>query len=495
MDAVQEKRLTNKEIMGYAFSGLASMFGMITFGFLNMFYPMIGMDMNLFSTALLVARVVDFFVTLFVGGIMEKVKLRIGGGKYRPWLFVGQFVFYFGMVLLFADPVPGNDLVHFIIVVVGSILVNTTMSFIATAQFGIIPAMAGSSADDRNSLTIWSYRMMTFGSIFTSASGAYILAFIGSIFPPPLNYTIMTAIFGLFYFIGVAVLRGISKPYDIVVDTPVGMAGPSVSVGDMVKAVTTNGQLLILLLVNTLSMIGMMAMMNVMIYYWQLIVPFTHNVAMAVSFPGLFTLGNTISTVASSVFAIFGPMLGTKVGKRNAIFLGLLGSFVSGVLNFFFGGKMWVLYVCISMIGTFAAALFAGFGINYALDCGEYGLWKTGQDHRLVIMSMTNMPMKIAAIIGGFILYALAAIGFDSNAVQMSAMTGELPAFLTDDFVTAFMFCMCMIPAVLNLLAALLIKFAYKITDEDAARYAKENMDRMMAAGGFGGFGAPPEAE
>jgi Na+/melibiose symporter-like transporter len=306
-----------------------------------------------------------------------------------------------------------------------------------------------------------------------------------------MNYTIMTAVFALFYFVGIAILRSIAKPYDIVEDTP-GFAAPKVSLGDMVKAVTTNSQLLILLTVNTLSMIGMMAMMNIMIYYWQLIVPYTHGVPMGTSFPGLYTLGSTITTLASFVFAMFGPILGTKVGKKNAIVIGMLGSTVSGVLNFFFGAGMWALYVAISMIGTFAAAMFAGFGINYALDCGEYGLWKTGQDHRLVIMSMTNMPMKIAAIIGGFILYVLAAVGFDSGAVMMSTMTGELPAFVNDDFVTAFMLCMCLVPAIFNLLGALLMRFAYKITDEDAAMYAKENMERMMAAGGFGGFGAPP---
>ena len=494
MDNIHDRTLTNKELIGYCASSLATMVGMISFMFMSLYWPMVGMDMNLYSTALLVSRVFDFFVTLFVGGIMEKVKLTIGGGKYRPWLLVFQFFVYAGMVMLFFDPVPGNETVHFIVVTVGSILLNTASSFVATAQFGLTPLLAGSKAENRTRLTTWGYRTMTFTSIFTSASGAYIAAGLGMFFAPPLNYTVMTIGFGVFYLVGVGLIRAIAKPYDVVSEEPSAFGAPKVSVGDMVKAVTTNSQLLVLLLTNTLSGIGMMTMMGLMMYYWQLIVPYTHHIPISTSFPGLYTIGSTISTVASTIFAMIGPAIGNKVGKRNGIVIGMLGSALSSLLCFFFGAGSWALYIGISMIATFSSSVFAGFGINYALDCGEYGLWKTGQDHRLVIMSMTNMPMKISGIIGGATLYILTAIGFDAVAFGQAMMQGQVAAFVDDKFVTAFMALMCLTPAAFNLMAGLLMRFAYKITDEDAARYARENMERMMAAGGFGGFGAPPEA-
>ncbi|MCL2137561.1 MAG: MFS transporter [Coriobacteriia bacterium] len=485
MDVTQEKNLTNKEVLGYSFYSVASMLGMITFTFLNMFYPIIGMNMTLFSTALLVARIGDFVITLFVGPIMEKVKLKFGGGKYRPWLFIFQFVIYFGMVLLFSDPVPGNDVVHFIVVVVGSLMVNTSMSFIVTAQFGIIPQMAGASAVDRNRLTAWNYRAMTLGQVLTSATGAFVLTWVGTIVAPPLNYLAMTAVFALFYFVGIGVLRATAKPYDIVADdAPQGMSMPQVTLADMAKAVTTNSQLLIYLLAQTIAFIGLMAMMNVMIYYWQMLVPYTHGVEPLAAFPGLFTLGNTITTIGSFIFALIGPSIGLKLGgKAKAMWIGLLIAALSGLLNFFFGAGMWALYVAISMLGTFSAALYSGFGVNYALDCGEYGLWKTGQDHRLVIMSMTNMPMKISAIIGGLVLYGLAFIGFDAEAFSAAFYSNAVPAFIDDTFVTGFMFLLCIVPMICNLIAAALMAFAYKIKDEDAALYAKENMEKMGAMG------------
>jgi Na+/melibiose symporter-like transporter len=468
MEANLDKgNLTTKQVFGYAFYNLASLFGMITFAFLNMFYPLLGMDMALFSTALLVARVIDFFVTLFVGVIMEKVPLRIGGGKYRPWLFVSQFAIYGGLVLLFSD-IFGNNTGRFIVVIIGSLLVNTTMSFIMNAMFGIMPLMAGPSVTDRNKLSAWAYRLMTLGTVFTSATSAYILQFFQGMFPgnPATAYTVMTAIFGVFYFIGIGVLRSTAKPFDVITETPAGMSPPKVSLGDMVKAVATNSQLLIYLLANTITFIGLMAMMNIMIFYWQLIVDSKFP---GQGFPALYTIGSTISTLASFVFALVGPSIGMKLGKKRAMWVGLFVAAVSGVLNALFGATHWGFYVAISMIGTFSAALYSGFGVNYALDCGEYGLWKTGQDNRLIIMSMTNMPMKISAIFGGMILYALAAIGY----------TGPTTV-ITPEFIRGFMFLLGGVPAICNLIAGLLMLFAYKIKDEDAARYAAENAAKMM---------------
>jgi Na+/melibiose symporter-like transporter len=489
-DVSQQRNLSTKEIMGYGFYSFFSLFGSITFGFRAIFYPMIGMNLALFTSALLVARVIDFFVTLAVGGIIEKVNLKVGGGgKYRPWLYLSQFTIFLGITLTFTDFVPGNSTVQFIVVVVSAVLVSSSMSFIGAAQFGLLPMMAGASVADRTQLTAWNYRLMVMAQIFTSLAGAYTVTFVGNYFTPPMNYTVTTFAFAWFYFLGIFIIRRVTKPYDLPLEDVPSIARPKVTVGDMAKAVVTNSQLMIYLLANTLSFIGMMIMMNVMIYYWQLIVPFTHNIPTSQAFPGLYTLGNTLSTAASFGFALFGPSLGTKLGKKRALWIGLGLSTISGVLNFFFAANMWYAYIGISMIGTFAGALFAGFGVQYALDAGEYGLWKTGQDNRLVIMAMTNMPMKIAGFFGMFALYILVAIGFDSAQVQAAtaAGLGMVPEFVTDSFVTGYMFVFCGIPVVCNALATILVLFAYKIRDDDAARYAAQNqawMASRMAAEG-----------
>ncbi|MCL2137342.1 MAG: MFS transporter [Coriobacteriia bacterium] len=485
MDVSQEKKLKNSQLLGYGSYTFFAALGALTWSFRNMYYALIGMNMALLSTVGLAVGVFDLTVTTMVGGIIEKVRLNIGGGgKYRPWLFIFMFVITFGVIITYTDFIPGNEVMHFITAFIGLLCVAISMSFIASAQFGIVPLLAGASAVDRTRITTWNYRIQTCTSIITSLSAAFLLTWFGTKFKPPLNYTVMSCCFAGFYIVGATMLRRVAKPYDLPVDksSSSGPAAPEVKVSDMVKAVTTNSQLLVYLSANMLNTIGVMINMNMIIYFWQLIIPYTHGISPADSFPGLYTIAQTTTTVASFLFSMVGPELGKKIGKRRAIWIGMLGASVSAVLNCFFGAGFWALFVGINMIMTFSNSLYTGFGINYALDCGEYGLWKTGQDHRLVIMSMTNLPMKIAAVLGGLVMYLLAAIGFDSLAVQAASAQGGIPAFVDDVFVRNFMLLLMGIPAVCRLCASMLMRFAYKITDEDARMYAAENQARREAA-------------
>ncbi|MCL2136901.1 MAG: MFS transporter [Coriobacteriia bacterium] len=485
VDISQQKNLKPKHLLGYAAYPFFSLLGSLTWAWRNMYFALIGINMNLLSTAQTIARFVDLAVAIIAGGIIEKVRLNIGGGgKYRPWLFIFMFVITFGIIISFNDLAPGNDLIHFIVVLVGALCVSIAMTFIGAAQFGLVPMFAGASAVDRTRLTTWNYRITTVATIFTSATGAYMLTWFGTKFAPPMNYTIMSSSFAFFYILGAVILIITAKPFDP--PTPAPEAGrpgaPEVKVADMIKAVATNSQLLIYLLASMFNMIGMMINMGIIIYFWQLIIPYTHGIPASEAFPGLYTVAQTTTTVAGLVFSMIGPEIGKKLGKDRALWIGMLVGAVSAGLNFFFGAGFWAAFVGINLLATFSGSLSAGFGINYALDCGEYGLWKTGQDHRLVIMSMNNLPMKIAGIIGGFATFALAAIGFDSLAVQGAAAQGVLPSFVDDAFVRNYMLLLMGIPAVCRLIAAILIRFFYKIKDADARMYAAENQARREAA-------------
>ncbi|MCL2137035.1 MAG: MFS transporter [Coriobacteriia bacterium] len=484
MDISQEKKLKTSELLGYAAYSFFSLFGSNTWAFRNMYYALIGMNLNLLSTVGMISGFIDLFIATIAGGVIEKVRLKIGGGgKYRPWLFIFMFVITFGIIITYTDFIPGNELLHFITATIGLLCVAVSMTFIGAAQFGLVPLLAGASAVDRTRLTTWNYRIMTLATVCTSMTSAYLVTWYSNFFKPPANYTAMSACFAGFYIVGATILRRTTKPYDLPQENaPGGPGAPQVRVADMVKAVTTNSQLLVYLSAQMLAMIGMMINMQMVIYYWQLIVPFTHGVAPSAAFPGMYTVGQTATTVASFFFSLIGPEVGKRLGKDRAMWVGMLGACLSAVLNFFFGAGFWAAFVGINMIATFSGSLYAGFGINYALDCGEYGLWKTNQDHRLVIMSMNNLPMKIAGLIGGLAMYALAAIGFDSLAVQAAAGEGGIPAFVDDTFVRNFMFLLFGIAAICRFIAAMLMRFAYKIKDEDARMYAAENQARMEAA-------------
>ena len=136
------------------------------------------------------------------------------------------------------------------------------------------------------------------------------------------------------------------------------------------------------------------------------------------------------------------------------------------------GSAPWWIFTVISVFNCLAMYIFFGLGIQYFLDCGEYGYYKTGEDNRTIAMAMFNIPVKIATMIAGTMGgLALGWINFDS----VSIFGGEL----TETIQHGFMFWFALFPAICMFVAALLVLFFYKITDKDAAFYAAENAKKM----------------
>jgi Na+/melibiose symporter-like transporter len=98
-------------------------------------------------------------------------------------------------------------------------------------------------------------------------------------------------------------------------------------------------------------------------------------------------------------------------------------------------------------------------------------LHKTGKDNRSVANGMMNIPFKIGLLIGGSVpMFVLERIGYQPNMEQ------------TPEFIDKFMMMFALFPATFCLLAAIIMLFFYKITDADAARYARENQERAAAS-------------
>ena len=118
-----------------------------------------------------------------------------------------------------------------------------------------------------------------------------------------------------------------------------------------------------------------------------------------------------------------------------------------------------------------AMYIFSGFGVNYFLDCGEYGYYKTGKDNRTIAMAMFNIPIKIATMLAGTMsAAALGWISFDTVSIGGGAVTPAIEK--------GFMFWFTLFPAICMFVAVALMVFCYKITDKDAAMYAAENAKR-----------------
>lgn len=410
------------------------------------------------GTLLLVARIIDFAVSLAAGPIVQNSNLK--WGKYRSWLLILRWVVFAGVCLQFTNtsslPLP----IKLGVVAIGYFGLHFSMNFLALAQVGVLASMAGSSMEDRARLSTRSIQAQTLGAIITSASIVPMITFFTPRVGAANAYILVAAPFSFIFAIGAGVLAKAVAPYDNAETNRPARPGTTPSLGDMVSSVITNSQLLVYILAQTLSMIAMMGSMGIATYYFMYVL-------------GNFTL-MAVSMTATTVFGFFaaliGPTIGRKLGKKKAIVFGLFGSALASVGITFFASSSAVIYVVISCVRSIFMYSYTCFGPNYAIDAAEYGYYKTGKDNRTVAMAMNNIPIKIGFALGGAVgTFGLALIGYQAG------MTA------TPEFITKFMWIFGGIPAVAYLLASIVMLVGYKITDEDAAMYARENAARKAA--------------
>jgi Na+/melibiose symporter-like transporter len=434
------------------------------------------------TTVLLIPRVIDFIAGVVCGGVVAKTNMK--WGKYRSWFIVGAWIAFAGIIMMFLNtrslPMPGQIIISGL----GYTLQNVPMNFIMTAQFGIMMLMGGASMDDRIKLSVTTMRFTMIGTLVSSAGLVPALAALTKLYGAnpdnpnwyhPNAYMTLGLVTAGFFLIGAFSVVSAAKEHDK--PQPVGgPGGPSLTFGDIIKGIVTNDQLLVYTLVNTISSISMFAVFPLGIFYYMYVL---QNMMLQ-------PVAMTITTLFGVAASMIGPVVGKKLGKKRALQAGMTVSIIDSALIALLAGNsttiagglqagfvIYVILTCITMIGS---NFWAGFGGNYFVDAGEYGYWKTGKDNRAVAMGLGSIPIKIALMVGGALGgYALHAIGYRPGM----GMPGG-PA-LPGNFTQSFMVLLGGVPASLSLIGLLIFSFGWKITDADAAKYAKENMERAVA--------------
>ena len=452
------KRLTDAEVNKYAFYTIASGLGIaVPMSYATIFFTdHLLISAGVVATILLIARIADFFVCLASGPIVQRSNLK--WGKYRSWLIILRWVVFLGICLQFTNTSSLPLAARLVIVTLGYFMLHFSMNFIALSQFGILAVMAGTSMEDRTRLSTRSAQAGTISAILTSATIIPLINFFTPIVGGANAYLAVAAPLALVFLIGAGVLAKTAEPYDTTEKSMPG--GRVVTFKDMIDSIVTNKQLLVLVLTDTLSMVAMQASMGIATYYFMYVLG--NFTLMAVSM--------TISTVFGFFASLIGPTIGKKLGKKRAKVIGIFASAVASLCIMLFAHSSVVVYIVISCLRSIFMYAYMCFGQNYILDAAEYGYYQTGKDSRTVAMSMGNIPTKIGFALGGAVgTYGLSLIGYQPG------MTA------TAEFIKNFMYIFGGIPAALSLLAALILQFGYKITDEDAAFYASENAKRMAA--------------
>lgn len=444
---------SKKEIWTMGSYSLLTLAIMVGYMYLNTFgTEVLLIPASTLATALLVAKTIDFCVSLFAGAIIEKVKIG-SKGKNQSWFYLGRWILAVTIMLEVVNTSTAPLVVRVAVLAVSYTVLNCLMNIIQTAYYGLVAAVAGPNPANRNAMTINMTQQSTVVTL--------ICAFI------PTLVTILP--FGSWNYFAVAVVFMIPMPIalgkmaDLAEgkDAPVGGAAgaPQITVSDMVNTLFKNPQMLILFLCHTLLYIGMyMYMANYTYYFIYVVGDFTK-----------LTVASLCAGVIGFVAAQFMPKVGMKVGKKWASVIGF-STFAVGMIGvYFLGPKSWIWYIVCMGFGALGTYMYMPFSITMYLDCGEWFLNKTGKDTRSVAVGLSSPPMKIGMAVGGSIgLYLLSATGYVAGFTPDATWTGK------------FMFICWIIPAAVYLVSALCLALFYKISDADAARYAQENAEKAQ---------------
>lgn len=456
-----ERKVNQKEVTIYALSNAAQSIGQIVpFTYINMFMTdYLHITPAVAGTVLLIAKIIDFIVCISSGVIMEKVKLP--WGKYVSWFKVLPWVIATGCVIQTIDTTSfiSSEIIRALIVLVGYLCLHCCMSFMVTARSGIMQKMAGADMNMRRMFTTRQVQFAAATTIISSAVTLPAIQFMQPFVGESGGYLVVTLIFNVFYLTMTMVFVKMASQYDRPEDNNI-PGKKAATIKEIFNSIAVNKQMQILVCVYTLFGIGTQLFGGLLVYYYKVVID--QFIMMA--------LISTIRSIVAFGASLVVPSIGKKLGKKMSLVVGM-GTYALCVLGirFFALRSIWILafFLCLAQSAMY---LYSGFGVNFYLDCGEYGYYTTGKDFRTIAMAVMNIPTKIGFAIGGSaVSYGLAWIGYSAG------MT------VTDKFTTDFMNLIGLIPAVLMISAALIALFFYKLTDEQAEFYAKENEKRENA--------------
>ena len=445
---------SKKQIWTMGSYSLLTLSIMVGFMYLNQFATeVLQVPAAALATALLIAKTIDFIVSIFCGAIIEKVKLG-SKGKNQEWLAKGRWILAI-VIMLEVFPSSGPVWIRLLIMGAAYAILNSLMNLIQTAYYGINAAVAGPNPANRQAFNINMSRQATVITLITS-------------FIP----TLVTVLdFGKWNYFVVATAFMIPMPFALGAiskladgkDAPVGAAGEvhQVSAVDMFKSLLENKYLLVLFLCHTVQYIGQFIFQGLSAYYWIYVVG---NFSMM-------TVANLIAAVTSFVAAMVMPPLGQKIGKKKAISIGYFLLPIAYFCMGWFGRFKYWYMIGITSLSTFAMYTYTPFVMLMYMDAAEWYFNKSGKDTRGIVMGLATPPMKIGMALGGTIgLTLLAATGFDTPGVAGSALW--IPKFMTITY---------WVPACFYLVLAIMFVTLYRLSDEEAARCAQENYAKMMA--------------
>lgn len=441
-DAVQSSSyvvLGVKERVGYGFGDFASnlSFGFISLFLLFFYTDIYGLTATEASMVFVISRIIDAGFNILTGYFVDKTNTRFG--KLRPYLLFGAVPLGILAVLCFYGYDTNHKFYYALISYTVYCLAYTTVNTPYSALTNMITQHEGSRA----SLSVYRFAFAMLAYLVVSTQAERL---IGLFTEPKEGYVFAACVFsGLATLFFLACFKMTKERVTLADD-----AVPP-TIGQMAKAIYTNGPLVNLSMFTIFFYIVYILWMAIAIYFIKYVMkdePFT---------PTFFSI-QTAAYIAGTVIC---EKLIPLFGKKGLTLLALVvGALALGIQYFLVDRGHVAIMLCIVV---FNLALAAGFVTMWSMiaDTVEYAEWKTEVRTEGAIYGFFNFVTKIAMAIGG---------GLSGLVLQHWGYSAEN---ITDTAVHGINIGMTVIPAVMMLLGFVFVLF-YKLDEKTYVDIVKQ---------------------
>lgn len=444
---------------GTALFGFNLMMQMNTMYFAFFLTDMAMIPAALMGTIVMICRIGDMICVPIVSGLMEKINLP--WGKFRSWLLVGGPLLAVFFTSIFTNPSISSTSLKIAYYVTVYLMAHVFVNFTYAALYGLVPVM-GKHPEDRTLLSARRNQYYSAAGVgFGMIAMPIILFFSGGPKPTQNGFTFTVALFSLIMAGTYMLAFRASKKYDLPASQDSNTTKqPGLTAGEMMSQSAKNPPFLAMIAGDICRCIALFGTAGVAAYYFRYVANDMKTISV------FFTTAGVIQFATAMLF----PYLAKVIDKRNLYISGFAVIAVSQLAAWFFAANSMTFialvglsYIGISICTSASPAMFA--------DACDYGEWRTGKNARGFIMSMANLPPKIALITtGSFTGFALAALGYVPNAPASPELVAGIKNLIH------------LVPAGAAIIGFVVVSLFNKMTVEKTQELQKEVQARNLAA-------------
>lgn len=420
------------------------------------YQDVLGLSATFVGLILMIARIFDAANDPFMGILVAKTNSR--WGRFRPWLFSGTILNAVVLYALFAAPdlSQAGLMVYFTIVY---ILWGVTYTMMDIPYWSMIPAVTKTSAE-RENLSVVGRTCAGVGSALIAMFTMLLVGALGGD-SERTGFRWVALIVAVIFVVSEVLCCIFFKEKS---QTKMQTAG----VKDMFKALFRNDQALVVVLSIVLINSALYLTSNFVIYFfkydfgganWKGDYTMFSTVGGAAQILGMMVLYPLLRKKLSST-QVFTVSLFTAIGAYALLLAECLLGFAASLPLLLIPGVL--IFACNGMLSVLTT-LFLSNSV-------DYGQLKTGRREESVIFSMQTFVVKAASGVAVF----LAGIGLDIIGLQGNTDEVGPIAERSAGTLLGLRLMMTILPMIVLVVALLLFRRKFKLTDERVTEIAEE---------------------